>query len=68
MIELQLFDKKYGYPLGNGILKNFSIDSLIINSIKVEQNKDYTLMVKQSMREEILLGVNRLALDIQGID
>ena len=37
MIELQLFDKKYGYPLGDGIFKNFTVDTLIIKSLKIKK-------------------------------
>ena len=40
MIELQLFDKKYGYPLGNGIFKNFTVDTLIIKSLEIKKNTE----------------------------
>ncbi len=65
MIELELFEKKYGYPLGDGILKNFSVDTLIINSLNVKKNTEYKLLVKHSMREIELRGINRLALEIE---
>ena len=65
MIELQLFDKKYGYPLGDGIFKNFTVDTLIIKSLEIKKNQEYTLLVKHSMRDEQLLGVSRLALVVE---
>ncbi len=65
MVELELFEKKYGYPLGDGILKNFSVDTLIINSLNVKKNTEYKLLVKHSMREIELRGINRLALEIE---
>ena len=65
MIELQLFDKKYGYPLGDGIFKNFTVDTLIIKSLEIKKNQEYTLLVKHSMRDDQLLGVRRLALVVE---
>lgn len=65
MIELQLFDKKYGYPLGDGIFKNFTVDTLIIKSLEIKKNQEYTLLVKHSMRDDQLLGVSRLALVVE---
>ena len=65
MIELELFEKKYGYPLGDGILKDFTVDTLIINSFGVKRNANYKLLVKHSMREIQLKGINRIALEIE---
>ena len=65
MIELELFEKKYGYPLGDGILKDFTDDTLIINSLGVKRNANYKLLVKHSMREIQLKGINRIALEIE---
>tara|TARA_Y100001954_G_scaffold67921_1_gene74284 strand:- start:37296 stop:37754 length:459 start_codon:yes stop_codon:yes gene_type:complete len=65
MIELQLFDKKYGYPLGDGIFKNFTVDTLIIKSLKIKKNAEYTLLVKHSMRDDKLPGISRLALVVE---
>ena len=65
MIELELFEKKYGYPLGDGILKDFTVDTLIINSLGVKRNANYKLLVKHSMREIQLKGINRIALEIE---
>ena len=65
MIELQLFDKKYGYPLGDGIFKNFTVDTLIIKSLKIKKNGEYTLLVKHSMRDDKISGISRLALVVE---
>ena len=65
MIELQLFDKKYGYPLGDGIFKNFTVDTLIIKSLKIKKNAEYTLLVKHSMRDDKISGISRLALVVE---
>lgn len=64
MIEFQLFEKKYGYPLGSGIFKSFIIDSTFLSIDNVIQNEDYKLLVKHSMRDKILTGINKLGLTI----
>tara|TARA_B100002051_G_C16723651_1_gene633980 strand:+ start:1285 stop:1749 length:465 start_codon:yes stop_codon:yes gene_type:complete len=65
MIEYQLFEKKYGYPLGSGVFKDFVLDTSIIDSIILKKNSEYIFLVKHSMRENKLSGVSRLALDIK---
>lgn len=65
MIEYQLFDKKYGFPIGSGVFQDFVIDSIVIDSITLNKNSDYTFLVKHSMREEKIVGISRLALDIK---
>lgn len=64
MIEYQLFDRKYGFPLGDGIFKNFIVDSLIIDSISINKNSDYKFIITQSMRDDVLKGISRVSLDI----
>ncbi|MFL2991754.1 MAG: hypothetical protein ACJZZ7_07890 [Cytophagales bacterium] len=64
MIEFQLFEKKYGYPLGSGIFKSFIIDSTFLTIDNVIQNEDYKLLVKHSMRDKSLTGINKLGLTI----
>ena len=64
MIEFQLFEKKYGYPLGSGIFKSFIIDSTFLSIDNVIQNEDYKLLVKHSMRDKSLKGINKLGLTI----
>ena len=64
MIEYQLFEKKYGYPLGSGIYKDFVLDSLIIDNLVLNKDSEYTFLVKHSMRENFIIGVSRLALEI----
>jgi len=64
MIELQLFEKKYGYPLGTGIFKSFIIDSTFLSIDNVTQDEDYKLLVKHSMRDKSLFGINKLGLTI----
>ena len=64
MIELQLFEKKYGYPLGSGIFKSFIIDSTFLSIDNVTQDEDYKLLVKHSMRDKSLFGINKLGLTI----
>ncbi|MAR65282.1 MAG: hypothetical protein CMB83_05085 [Flammeovirgaceae bacterium] len=64
MIEFQLFEKKYGYPLGSGIFKSFIIDSTFLSIDNVIQNEDYKLLVKHSMRDKSLTGINKLGLTI----
>ena len=64
MIEFQLFEKKYGYPLGSGIFKSFIIDSTFLTIDNVIQNEDYKLLVKHSMRDKSLSGINKLGLTI----
>lgn len=65
MIEYQLFDKKYGFPLGSGVFQDFILDSLVIESITLNKNSDYTFLVKHSMREDKIVGISRLALDVK---
>ena len=65
MIEYQLFDKKYGFPLGSGVFQDFVLDSLIIQSISLDKNSEYIFLVKHSMREDKLNGISRIALDIK---
>ena len=62
LIEFDLFEKKYGTPLGSGILKNYRIDSLIFNINSLDENAEYTFLIKQSMRKEILKGINSIGL------
>ena len=64
MIELQLFEKKYGYPLGSGVFKSFVIDSTFLSIDNVVQDEDYKLLVKHSMRDKSLSGINMLGLTI----
>ena len=64
MIELQLFEKKYGYPLGSGVFKSFVIDSTFLSIDNVVQDEDYKLLVKHSMRDKSLSGINKLGLTI----
>ena len=64
MIELQLFEKKYGYPLGSGVFKSFVIDSTFLSIDNVVRDEDYKLLVKHSMRDKSLLGINKLGLTI----
>lgn len=64
MIEYQLFDKKYGFPLGSGVFQDFVLDSLVIESISLDKNSEYIFLVKHSMREDKLNGISRIALDI----
>lgn len=64
MIEYQLFDRKYGFPLGDGIFKNFIVDSLIIDSISINKNSEYKFIITQSMRDDVLKGISRVSLDI----
>ena len=64
MIEYQLFEKKYGFPLGSGVFQDFVLDSLIIESISLDKNSEYIFLVKHSMREDKLNGISRIALDI----
>lgn len=65
MIEYQLFDKKYGYPIGSGVFQDFVLDSIVIESITLNKNSEYIFLVKHSMREDKLYGISRLALDIK---
>jgi len=64
MIEYQLFDKKYGFPIGSGVFQDFVLDSLVIESISLDKNSEYIFLVKHSMREDKLNGISRIALDI----
>ena len=61
MIEYQLFDKKYGYPIGSGVFQDFVLDSLVIESITLNKNSEYTFLVKHSMREDKLYGISRIS-------
>lgn len=64
MIEFDLFEKKYGTPLGSGILKKYTIDSLILDTNSLNQNSEYTFLIKQSMRKEVLIGINSIGLTV----
>ena len=64
MIELQLFDKKNGIPLGSGIYNNFVVDSIFLQTDQLIENEKYQLLVKHSMREDYLNGVIRLGISI----
>ncbi len=63
MLEFQLFEKKYGYPIGSGIFKNFTVDSLITNIKPINKNSNYMLLVKHSMRDKKLIGIDKIAVD-----
>ena len=63
MVEFQLFEKKYGYPMGSGIFKNFTVDSLITNINPINKNSDYILLVKHSMRDKELNGIDKIGVD-----
>ena len=63
MIEFQLFEKKYGYPMGSGIFKNFTVDSLVTNINPINKNSDYILLVKHSMRDKELNGIDKIGVD-----
>jgi len=63
MLEFQLFEKKYGYPIGSGIFKNFTVDSLITNIKPINKNSNYMLLVKHSMRDKKLMGIDKIAVD-----
>tara|TARA_B100001564_G_scaffold298450_1_gene264564 strand:+ start:313 stop:669 length:357 start_codon:yes stop_codon:yes gene_type:complete len=63
MVEFQLFEKKYGYPMGSGIFKNFTVDSLITNINPINKNSDYILLVKHSMRDKKLNGIDKIGVD-----
>ena len=63
MVEFQLFEKKYGYPMGSGIFKNFTVDSLITNINSINKNSDYTLLVKHSMRDKKLNGIDKIGVE-----
>ncbi len=64
MIEIQLFEKKYGYPLGSGVYKNFIIDSTFMTIDNVIPDEEYKLLVKHSMRDKSLIGINKLGITI----
>ena len=64
MIELQLFEKKYGYPLGSGVFNSFIIDSTFLKTQNILKNEDYKLLIKHSMRSESLKGIKKLGLTI----
>ena len=63
MVEFQFFEKKYGYPMGTGIFKNFTVDSLITSINAINKNSDYMLLVKHSMRDKKLIGIDKIGVD-----
>ena len=64
MLEFQLFERKYGYPIGSGIFKNFFLDSLVDNIDPINKNSEYILLIKHSMRDKELIGISKLAVDV----
>jgi len=64
MIEFDLFDKKFGIPKGSGLLKQYTIDSLVFQIDSLSKQSKYTFLIKQSMRKEILNGINSIGLII----
>ena len=63
MVEFQFFEKKYGYPMGTGIFKNFTVDSLITSINAINKNSDYMLLVKHAMRDKKLIGIDKIGVD-----
>ena len=63
MVEFQFFEKKYGYPMGTGIFKNFTVDSLITSINAINKNSNYMLLVKHSMRDKKLIGIDKIGVD-----
>ena len=64
MVEYQLFEKKYGYPLGSGTFQYFVKDSVILEANNMLINSEYTFLVKHSMRKNELNGINKIGLTI----
>lgn len=64
MVEYQLFEKKYGYPLGSGSFLYFIKDSIILESNNMLVDSEYTFLVKHSMRKNKLNGINKIGLSI----
>ena len=64
MVEYQLFEKKYGYPLGSGTFLYFIKDSIILESNNMLIDSEYTFLVKHSMRKNKLNGINKIGLTI----
>ena len=64
MVEYQLFEKKYGYPLGSGTFLYFVKDSIILEADNMLIDSEYTFLVKHSMRRNELNGINRIGLTI----
>ena len=64
MVEYQLFEKKYGYPLGSGTFQYFVKDSVILEADNMLIDSEYTFLVKHSMRKNELNGINKIGLTI----
>ena len=64
MVEYQLFEKKYGYPLGSGTFQYFVKDSVILEADNMLINSEYTFLVKHSMRKNKLNGINKIGITI----
>ena len=64
MLEYQLFEKKYGYPLGSGTFQYFVKDSVILEADNMLIDSEYTFLVKHSMRKNELNGINKIGLTI----
>ena len=64
MLEYQLFEKKYGYPLGSGTFQYFVKDSVILEADNMLIDSEYTFLVKHSMRKNELNGINKIGLSI----
>ena len=64
MLEYQLFEKKYGYPLGSGTFQYFVKDSVILEADNMQIDSEYTFLVKHSMRKNELNGINKIGLTI----
>ena len=63
-LEYQLFEKKYGYPLGSGTFQYFVKDSVILEADNMLIDSEYTFLVKHSMRKNELNGINKIGLTI----
>ena len=61
MLEYQLFEKKYGYPLGSGTFQYFVKDSVILEADNMLIDSEYTFLVKHSMRKNELNGINKIS-------
>ena len=64
MLEYQLFEKKYGYPLGSGTFQYFVKDSVILEADNMLIDSEYTFLVKHSMRKNELNRINKIGLTI----
>ncbi len=65
--ELILFDQKTGKPLGDGLGDLFDHKILSFRNLKFPKKGKYTVVLKQYMRQDPLLGILSIGINVEKV-